>query len=240
MKAPVFPGFPREALTFFRGLRRNNNREWFQQRKEIYETRVKAPMLELVEAINGELARLAPQYAGDPKKAVYRIYRDTRFSSDKTPYKGHIAAIFPRRGMEKHAGAGLYFSVSDKEVEIAGGVYMPGPEHLLAIRTHLADHHEEFRRMSAQRTLTRLMGELRGEELTRVPKGFSADHPAADLLRRKQWLYYVSLAPEVAVTPKLVAEVSGRFRAMLPVVEFLNSPLLARLRRRSLARDLLL
>ncbi|MGH9666381.1 MAG: DUF2461 domain-containing protein, partial [Bryobacteraceae bacterium] len=191
MKNPAFPGFPPEAMTFFRGLRRNNRREWFQPRKEMYDRHIKAPMTELVQTVNGELANWAPRYVTDPRKAIYRIYRDTRFSSDKTPYKDHTAAIFTLRGLEKHAGAGFYFSVSDKEVEVAGGVYMPGPEELLAIRTHLAGRHQEFRGIVADRALRRLMGDLRGERLSRAPKGFLPDHPAADLVRYKQWLYYV-------------------------------------------------
>src|ERR1700739_1604763 len=104
----MFPGFPSEAITFLRGLTRNNRREWFQPRKEIFETKVKEPMTRLVESVNAELLKFAPDYINDPKKAIYRIYRDTRFSSDKTPYKTHIAAIFPRRGGEsKHSRPGL-------------------------------------------------------------------------------------------------------------------------------------
>jgi len=95
----MFPGFPPEALTFLRSLKRNNRREWFQPRKEIFETKVKAPIIQLVEAINAELLDFAPEHITDPKKAVYRIYRDTRFSADKTPYKTHIAAIFPDRNL---------------------------------------------------------------------------------------------------------------------------------------------
>ena len=223
----AFSGFPDEALTFFRGLARNNTREWFQPRKAIYDERVKAPMVELVGAVNRALARFAPEYVNEPEKAVYRVYRDTRFSSDKTPYKTHVAAIFPRRGLEKHGCAGLYFSVSHKEVEVAGGVYMPGPDQLRAIRTHLAEHHERFTRLIRGRNLRTLLGEMQGEQLARVPKGFPADHPAASLIRRKQWLWDMTLDSSVATTPKVYDEVVNRFRAMIPVVEFLNEPLIA-------------
>ena len=128
------------------------------------------------------MMRFAPDYVAEPAKAIYRIYRDTRFSKDKTPYKTHIAAVFPRRGLEKHGAAGLYFSVSPKEIEVAGGLYMPGPDTLLALRTHLAEHHEEFRNIIRSRKLRTLVGEMHGEQLSRVPKGFACDHPAADLI----------------------------------------------------------
>lgn len=225
--APGFPGFPREAMAFFRGLKRNNRREWFQPRKHLFDEHVKAPMSALVEALNAGLAGIARQYIRDPDEAIYRIYRDTRFSADKTPYKTHIAATFPRRGLQKHACAGLYFSVSAEEVEVAGGVYMPQAEELRVIRLHLLDRHEEFRRMAKARALRRLMGEMHGDRLSRVPKGFPAEHPAADLVRYRQWLWYVTLDPGVATTPKLLPEILRRFEAMLPVVEFLNAPLLA-------------
>lgn len=228
----AFSGFPEEAFTFFRGLARNNTREWFQPRKAIYEERVKAPMVELVEAINRALARFCPVYVNEPAKAIYRLYRDTRFSPDKTPYKTHIAAIFPRHGMEKHASAGLYFSVSHKEIEVAGGVYMPGPEQLLAIRSHLAEHHERFEKLTRGRNLRILLGEMQGEQLARVPKGFCSEHPAAGLIRRKQWLWDIALEPSLALSPKIYDEVVNRFRAMIPVVEFLNEPLVAAKRRR--------
>jgi uncharacterized protein (TIGR02453 family) len=228
-----FSGFPDEALPFFRSLKRNNRREWFQPRKHIYDEKVRGPMIELVAALNAEMMKFAPAYVREPADAIYRIYRDTRFSPDKTPYKTHIAAIFPKRGFEKHAGAGLYFSVSPEEGEVAGGVYMPTPDVLRAIRMHLLDNHEEFRAILRARQLRTLLGELQGDQLSRVPKGFPAEHPAADLVRYKQWLVYVTLDPSIATTRKLFSEVSKRFRAMMPFLEFLNAPLAATRKRRA-------
>jgi uncharacterized protein (TIGR02453 family) len=212
-------------MAFFRSLKRNNRREWFQPRKHIYDAQVRAPMIDLVNALGAEMMKFAPAYVREPQTAIYRIYRDTRFSPDKTPYKTHIAAVFPRRGLEKHACAGLYFSVSPEEIEVAGGVYMPAAGELRAIRLHLLDNHEEFRSLVADRSLRRLMGELQGDRLSRVPKGFPAEHPAADLVRYKQWLLFLTLDPALATSPKLLPELAKRFRAMMPFIEFLNTPL---------------
>ncbi len=220
-----FPGFPPEAMSFFRGLKRNNNREWFQARKPIFDEKVRAPMERLVEAVNASLIRFAPDYVTEPGKAIYRIYRDTRFSRNRIPYKTQIAAVFTRRGLSKNGSAGLYFSVSPEEIEVAGGVYMPDREQLLAIRNCLAGQYAEFRRILARKGLRTLMGGLWGEQLSRVPKGFPAGHPADDLLRHKQWLVYVLLDPGIATTPDLTGEIVSRFRAMVPFVEFLNKPL---------------
>src|SRR6266550_233264 len=105
-----FPGFPREGIQFLRDLARHNNRDWFLPRKPIFEEKVKHPMRELVEAVNAAMGNFAPQYVRDPDKAIFRIYRDTRFSKDKTPYKDHIAASFARHCLS--CGAGYYFAVS--------------------------------------------------------------------------------------------------------------------------------
>ncbi len=215
--------FPSEALTFLRGLARNNDREWFNARKEIFETKLKAPMLTLIEAINAELMDFAPEHVTDPKKAIYRIYRDTRFSADKTPYKTHLAAIFPRKGFEKHAGAGFYFQLSPKGVGVAAGLYGPGPDELRAVRTFLAGNHEAFRK--AAKAPEKLMGKLTGESVSRMPKGFDAESPAADLMRMKQWLYWQEMDVKLATSPTLKTEVVKRFRAAAPVLDMLNSGL---------------
>jgi uncharacterized protein (TIGR02453 family) len=225
---PAFPGFPPEALKFFKDLEKNNTREWFQPRKEHYEEYVKAPMEALVDAINAGIAKFSPEHATDPKKAVFRIYRDTRFSNDKTPYKNHIAASFGRHGMEKTGAGGFFFSVNHKQIEVAGGVYHPEPASLLLLRTHIAHTYDEFRRLLANRRLRRLLGDLQGAELSRVPKGFEATHPAADLLKKKDWIFFATLDPKLALSPKLLPEILSRFEAVAPVIEYLNAPLRSR------------
>jgi uncharacterized protein (TIGR02453 family) len=232
-----FAGFPPEAIGFFRGLARHNDRAWFLPRKAVFETSVKRPMRELVAALNQALAGFAPEYATDPEKAIFRIYRDVRFSKDKKPYKEHIAASFPLRGGMAHGHGGFYFSVSHKEVAVGGGVYMPEPATLLAIRHHIAENHAALRRILANVKVRRLLGELQGEQLARVPKGFCADHPAADLLRFKQFVLYVELSAGVAASPKLYQEIVDRFRAMAPFLRYLNAPLPKE--KKTDARDLL-
>jgi uncharacterized protein (TIGR02453 family) len=222
----AFPGFPVEMVEFFKGLEKNNNRDWFQPRKSIYEEKVKAPMIDLVTAVNEAMLKFAPDNIVDPAKAIYRIYRDTRFSKDKTPYKTHIGAIFPRRGMDRHGSGGYYFGVSHKEIEIAGGLYMPSPEQLKLIRGTLAERHREFTKLAGAKKVVELVGKLGGETLSRVPKGYPADHPAADLIRMKHWVYFATLPPASATTPGIVKEIVDRFKAMAPVVDFFNEPLL--------------
>src|SRR5437764_588574 len=144
MRAKSFTGFPKESLTFLRSLKRHNNREWFQEHKTIYESAVKEPMGQLVEAIGVAFEEFAPEMLASPKSSIYRIYRDTRFSKDKTPYKTHMAAVFRRTGLDKHEGAGFYLHISPTELLVGGGVYMPLPEDLNAIRRHIAEKTEDF------------------------------------------------------------------------------------------------
>src|SRR5205823_14822061 len=110
----TFPGFPAAGIDFLRDLKKHNDREWFTPRKPVFEAQVRQPMIDLVTAIHREMQRFAPQYAGgEPAKCVYRIYRDTRFSKDKTPYKTYASALLLRNGFDKYTGsAGYYFAIS--------------------------------------------------------------------------------------------------------------------------------
>jgi|SRR5215469_64868 len=226
-----FPGFPTEALQFFRGLARNNNREWFLPRKPLFEEKVKEPMRQLVDALNVALHDFAPEYETDPGKAIFRIYRDIRFSKDKKPYKEQIAATFRRSGAPHHQG-GFYFAISHKTVAVGGGVYMPDSEHLLAIRQRIAERHEEFRRILVSKPVRKLFGDLEGEQLSRVPRGFPTDHPAADLLRYKYFILYKELTPSLATSPKLHKEIVDRFRVMVPFLQFLTESFAAKEKKR--------
>jgi len=228
MPSAVFPGFPAEGIAFLKSLKRNNRREWFQPRKHLYEQHLKEPMLDLVAALNAEFVNFAPEYVSEPKKAVFRIYRDTRFSADKTPYKTHIAAYFSRRGPSRLAMGGFYCSVSTDQIEVAGGIYHPAPDVTLLLRSYIAENHGELRGILAGKKLRKLLGDLHGSELQRIPKGFDATHPAADLIKKKDWILSVPLDPSLATTRKLHGEIAERFRAIAPLIEFLNRPLVAR------------
>src|SRR5262245_45663853 len=112
----TFAGFPEEGLKFLRSLKRNNNRDWFQTHKSNYEEFVKKPMEELVLALASDFSKIAPEIVATPKASIFRIYRDTRFSKDKSPYKTHVAASFPPKGLAKHQGGGLYLHIAPTEV----------------------------------------------------------------------------------------------------------------------------
>ena len=219
-----FAGFSPDALSFLRALKRNNRREWFQPRKEKYESLIRQPMLELVECLNHEFARFAPQYMTAPQKAVYRIYRDTRFSKDKTPYKTHISGIFPRSNAIKREGAVFYFHFTEKELLMFGGVWGPERDELLAYRTLIQESHEELVEILTEPKLRRAFGALQGDQLSRMPKGFPVDHPEEGLLRQRQWYLESTVDAKIICSPKLPQELAKRFELMAPFVEFMNRP----------------
>jgi uncharacterized protein (TIGR02453 family) len=224
--------FAPEGLRFLRGLARNNDRDWFNQRKPVYEAEIKRPMLAVIEAVTGAMMDFAPGHVRSPESIMMRIYRDTRFSPNKLPYKTHVAAWWVHDGLRKTSGAGFYLHVSAKQVEIAAGAFMPETEQLLAIRRFLMEHHQEYRKLAQARGLRRLFTEDEGHErLTRAPKGFPAEHPAAELYRQKRWGFGASLASEMATQPDFAKTVADYFRAAAPLVALLNRPLLVKAER---------
>jgi len=223
--------FSNDALKFLRGLKRNNDRDWFAARKDIYEREIKQPMLALIAEINDAMIDFAPENVRAPQKAIMRIYRDIRFSKDKRPYKIHQSAWWARQGLEKTSGGGFYFDVSGTEVTIAAGVFMPEREQLLAIRRYLVEHHAELRRLLSAKKLTKLMQPIDGQRLARPPKGFASDDPAMDLLRCKQWGVQATLPADFATRPTLAKDIVEHFRLAAPIIALLNAPLVPKPRK---------
>lgn len=220
------PHFPPDALTFLRGLKRNNRREWFNARRDKYEAHVRQPMLAFIERLAIDLRDFAPDIVASPKTSMYRIYRDIRFSANKAPYKTHVGASFPTRGLPKGAGAGLYFHISPDEVWIGGGMYAPDASQLHRVREHIADNVRRLRAIIDSPGFRRAVGQLEGERLLRVPRGFPKDHEAAEYLRFKQFLAGCELPGASATSPKLYSTILGVFRQVAPLVRLLNEPLL--------------
>jgi len=220
--------FSVEAMKFLRGLARNNDRAWFEARREVYERALKAPMLALVEEINHAMEEFAPEHVRPPHKITMRIYRDIRFSPNKLPYKTHLAAWWSRRGMEKTSGGGFYLQVSPKSVMLAAGVYMPEREQLLRLRRWMSANHEAYR-ASVKKLLKARGAGFEGvdaQALTRMPKGFAKDDPADELVRATNWGVHAYMPAELATEPMLVREIVRRMKLSAALVETLNGAIL--------------
>src|SRR5579871_4707346 len=225
--ATALPYLRPEALTFLRNLKRHNDRDWFQPRKAIFESELKEPMLAIVRKVTEAMLDFAPPFVRPAEKCLFRIYRDTRFSNDKRPYKTHVAAWWSHQGLAKTSGAGFYFHVSAEEVIIAAGAYMPEKDQLAQIRHWLLDHHDEFRALLKKPAVKRAFSEFEGNALTRPPKGFAADHPGIDLIRYKQWGLSTTLPAKAALQKDFATTIAKHFRIAAPIVDALNTPIAA-------------
>src|SRR5712691_1544854 len=225
--------FTAAALTFFRGLARNNAKPWFEAHRAEYERQVREPMRALIEEMDARFRRFAPEMAGDPKRSMFRIYRDIRFSRDKSPYKTHAACWFrhnaadARVGGDAEAGsAGLYFHLQPRKSFVGAGIWMPPRPSLDKIRDAIADDPAAFGRIIESAAARRRFGGLDDEAmLKRMPRGFSEDHPAARWLRYQSFTIGRQLSDREVLGPRLPALLEADFKLMMPLVRWLNGAL---------------
>jgi uncharacterized protein (TIGR02453 family) len=220
------PVFTPDTLRFLRALKRNNTREWFTARRDRYERDVRGPMIAVIEQLALDFRRFAPELVSSPRMSLYRIYRDTRFSEDKTPLKTQIAASFPWRGLPKGQGAGLYIEVNPGWVWLGGGFYAPEPPQLLQVRQHISDSYPEIDRIVRAAAFKRAVGTLQGERLTRVPRGFPKDDPSHEYLKLRHFLAGREFPPEFATSARFYPTLLATYKALMPLIRFLNEPLI--------------
>ena len=223
--------FTPDALKFLRGLARNNNKEWFEAHRDDYESEVREPMRDLIGEMSARFATFAPEMGGDPKRSMFRINRDIRFSKDKSPYKTHASCWFnhrrasPKVGGEAVAGsAGFYFHLEPGKSMVGAGLWMPPRPQLNAIRDAIAEDPTSFERVV--KALTRRHGGLDDSAvLKRIPRGFSEDHPAAGWLKYESFTCGRMLEDSDVTGPRLPATLANDFKSMLPLVRWLNGAL---------------
>ena len=223
---PPFRGFPKEGIAFLRRLKRNNNRPWFDEHKHEYEDLVKAPMQSLVASLRPPFERFASEYELNPRRALFRVYRDTRFSKDKTPYKTHVAAHFVLRGAPKgFLGSGYYVHVEPGEAYAGAGIYMPENDQLKKIRAAIDRNGDDFLSVIRARRFVKTFGRLDGNRLQRMPQGYSDDHPMGEWLKLKQFFAGVSMPESKAHRASFVRDVAAVCETATPLVHFLNKAL---------------
>lgn len=225
--------FTPASLQFLRGLKRNNRKPWFESHREDYESHVRQPMSDLVTEMDIRLARIAPELMGDPRRSMFRIHRDVRFSSDKSPYKTHAACWFfhadgsSKVGREAHGGgAGLYFHLEPGASLAGGGIWMPPRPALQRIRTAITRDARGFERVVTAPALRKRMGGLDRESmLKRLPRGFDEDAPGAEWLRYQSFTLGRSLTDAQVTSARLTATLAADFELLVPLVRWLNAAL---------------
>jgi uncharacterized protein (TIGR02453 family) len=223
--------FTPAALRFFRALAKHNDKVWFEAHRAEYEGEVREPMRDLIGEMNARLAAFAPEIGGDPKRSMFRINRDIRFSKDKSPYKTNAACWFHHRrassrvGSEADAGsAGFYFHLEPGKSMVGGGLWMPPRPQLNKLRDAIAKDPAGFDRIA--KGLTKHFGGLDDEAmLTRMPRGFSDDHPAAKWLRHQSFTSGRLLEDSEVMGARLPALLARDFERLLPLVRWLNGAL---------------
>jgi uncharacterized protein (TIGR02453 family) len=217
------------ALKFFRQLAAHNDKSWFEAHRQDYEQEVREPMQELVEEMLMRFRAFAPEIGGDPKRSMFRINRDVRFSKDKSPYKTHAACWFHHRGASRRVGseasegsAGFYFHLEPGGRSLLGaGVWMPPRPQLGKLRDSIAEKPAHFERLA--RGLPKRFGGLdESAMLKRMPRGYAEDHPAAKWLRYQSFTSGRSLKDSDVTSPKLPSLLAREYEALLPLVRWIN------------------
>jgi uncharacterized protein (TIGR02453 family) len=232
-QGPTFGGFSPAAIQFLADLAQNNDRAWFQPRKAEYERLLKEPMAAMIAVLAERLAQRGVPLDADPKRSPFRIYRDTRFSRDKSPYKTNMGASFawvgeqpdvtPEPGRRAEGGGG-YFNFEPGEMYMGGGMYMPDRTRLDAFRSAVRDEPERVRAALEEPGFVAWFGAAGGHDLLRrVPRGWPADHPMAELFRWKHLTFGRRLSDAEVCDPGLPDLLADGYATAMPVLRFIAS-----------------
>ncbi|TPV96932.1 MAG: TIGR02453 family protein [Myxococcales bacterium FL481] len=225
--AQAFRGFSPPTFEFLDDLAANNEREWFNANKARYEQDVRDVALAFVRAMGPAISALSKHFVIDDRKvggSLMRVYRDTRFARDKTPYKTNIGIQFRHEaGKDVHA-PGFYVHIDPQECFVAAGLWRPPADALAQIRQRIVEKTSAWRRVTNQPDFARHF-ELRGESLRRAPRGFPADHPCVDDLRRKDHIAVATVTAGALSSRKAVDTVGQRFGEAKAYMKFLTTAL---------------
>ena len=220
----AFKGLPKDYFDFFKELKANNNRDWFNDNKPRFRESVQEPLAAFVEAMAPRLKKISKHIVADPRLnggSVFRIYKDVRFSKDKTPYKTHGAVQF-RHALGKDAHApGFYVHLDPQEVFYGGGVWGPPSPQLLQIREAIRDKGAAWKKATSGAAFDKRFGELRGDSLTRPPRGFDTDEKFIGDIKRKSFFAMANGKPTAAKKAAFCDDVEAAFKDAKPLMKFL-------------------
>ena len=218
-----FPGFEPTIFQFLEELADNNNRPWFQENKPRYEADVREPCLAFIRAFAPRMKRISKYFVASDRRtggSLIRVYKDTRFSKDKTPYKTNAGIHFRHEfGRDVHA-PGFYVHVAPGECFLAAGVWHPDREALARIREAIVEAPDRWRRVKRDRRF-REHFVLVGDRLKRPPRGFPADHPLVEDLKRTDFIVLAELTEHDVLAPGFLDRAATTFAAARPLVRFL-------------------
>ena len=208
-----------ETLNFFKEIAVNNNKPWFEKNKARYEA-ARENYLEFIAELLPHIRKIEPIYEKDLKKYASRIYRDVRFSKDKSPYKNNISGLIERAAEDKKCP--LYIHIQPGASFIGGGVWQPEPDLLSRVRQEIDYNGSEFNKIIKKKSFVTLFGKVKGESLVRPPKGYEADNPNIDLLKLKQYTIGRDFTDKVVCSKELVGEIVTCYKEALPFFHFFD------------------
>ena len=215
-------GIPKSVLSFLRAVRKNNNRLWFKENKHTYEA-AHADMIDFADRLIDEMGKIDELVPMTGKQSLFRIYRDVRFSKDKSPYKSSMSGRLKRA--TKLRRGGMYYHIEPGNSFIAGGFWNPSKEDIKRIREELAVDDKPVRKIIRSAAFKKMFGELYGEQLKTAPKGFPKDHPNIELLRFKQFLLVRYFTDKEVMDAKFLKEAVRTFKAMHPFFNYMSDVL---------------
>lgn len=214
--------FTDDFVGFFKDLAANNDRDWFNANKKRYENSVKKPFEVFIGDMIKKTQTVEPDLKLEPKEAIFRIYRDTRFSKDKTPYKLQASAIIADGGRKGMHSPGMYLELNPEEVRVYGGMYMPDKELLYSVREQIMNNMAAFDKAINDKGFKKVYGEIQGDKNKVLPKEFKEAAEKQPLIYNKAFYYYTKLPVKLITSPKLPDEVLSAYNAAKPVREFLR------------------
>jgi len=213
--------FSEETFSFLRALGENNSRDWFNEHKDDYEAQVRQPALAFIRAMAPELARIAPEFVAEDRKvggSLMRVYRDVRFSKNKLPYKTNIGIQFRhRQGKDVHA-PGFYLHIEAHEVFVGAGIWHPEADTLKRIRAYIDAHPTRWQDVLENKEFAQWF-RMSGDALKRPPRGYDAEHPLIEEIKRKDFIAIAPLVPELMLEPDLPALIGGYFEVSVPLMQ---------------------
>jgi uncharacterized protein (TIGR02453 family) len=219
--------FTPALFQFLKQLKKNNNRPWFLKNKERYEKTVRNPLLDFIGEVGPELRKISKNLVADNSPmggSMFRIYRDVRFSKDKTPYKTHASAHFPLSRDKNVHSPGYYLHLSIGEVFSGGGIWRPEAPVRNQIRDYLVRHSQRWKSILAEKSFRRLCT-LEGEKLQRPPKGYPPDHELIETLKYKDFTFFTPFNEKQACSPHFMENFIESCRAAAPLMEYLANAL---------------
>lgn len=212
--------FNKSFISFFKELEKNNNKEWFDAHRDIYEQEIKKPFEKFTLDLSHALKKLDDEILVDTKNSIFRINKDVRFSKDKSPYKLNRSCAISKHGKKDHGSPGYYVELSAKKIGLAGGAWAPSPEHLDKIRQEIAYNLKEFKKLTQDKKFIASFGEIQGDKNKKIPKEYITEAAEQPLIYNKQFYYWKELPATLITSDNLLETIIADFKTVIALNKF--------------------